>query len=101
MSEVERAMSIVVRGFLTLHRRPRSARTRPWPRRAQNPNPRGRRGRGRPRARDRSRMSHDKKVVDFPNAEVAPEEEHARRLRVEVERLARLPMVEWMFYLGD
>jgi hypothetical protein len=46
-------------------------------------------------------MSHDKKVVDFPNAEVAPDEEHARRLRVEVERLARLPVVEWMYYLVD
>src|SRR5215813_13380185 len=35
-------------------------------------------------------------VVGFPNAE-----ERARRLRVEVERLARLPVVEWMFYLPD
>src|SRR5262245_46420052 len=35
-------------------------------------------------------------VVEFPNAE-----ERARRLRVEVERLARLPTVEWMFYLDD
>jgi hypothetical protein len=33
-------------------------------------------------------------VVEFPNSE-----ERARRLRVEVERLARLPTVEWMFYL--
>jgi hypothetical protein len=44
-------------------------------------------------------MSHDKKVVDFPNAEVAPEDEHARRLRVEVERLARQSPTEWMYYL--
>jgi putative DNA primase/helicase len=35
-------------------------------------------------------------VVAFPDAE-----ERARRLRVEVERLARLPTVEWMFYLDD
>jgi len=35
-------------------------------------------------------------VVAFPDAE-----ERARRLRVEVERLARLPAVEWMFYLPD
>jgi hypothetical protein len=28
-------------------------------------------------------------------------EELARRLKVEVERLARLPVVEWMFYLDD
>src|SRR5262249_6033666 len=35
-------------------------------------------------------------VVEFPNAE-----EKARRLRVEVERLSRLPVVEWMFYLPD
>src|SRR5262249_13287833 len=33
-------------------------------------------------------------VVEFPNSE-----ERARRLRVEVERLARLPTVEWLFYL--
>ena len=35
-------------------------------------------------------------VVEFPNAE-----EKARRLRVDVERLAKLPVVEWMFYLSD
>jgi hypothetical protein len=35
-------------------------------------------------------------VLEFPNAE-----DRARRLRLEVERLARLPTVEWMFYLGD
>jgi hypothetical protein len=33
-------------------------------------------------------------VVEFPNSE-----ERARRLRIEVERLARLPIVEWLFYL--
>ena len=41
-------------------------------------------------------VTHDDKVVDFPNSE-----ERARRLKVEVERLARLPLVEWMFYLDD
>jgi hypothetical protein len=48
-------------------------------------------------------MARDDKVVDFP---VSGEgdfpisaEERARRLRVEVERLARLPTVEWMFYV--
>src|SRR5262245_60896432 len=35
-------------------------------------------------------------VVSFPGAE-----ERARRLRLEVERLARLPTVEWMFYAAD
>ena len=35
-------------------------------------------------------------VVEFPNAE-----ERARRLRIEVERLSRLPVVEWLFYLPD
>jgi Protein of unknown function (DUF3631) len=34
------------------------------------------------------------KVVEFPNSE-----ERARRLRVEVERLAQLPTVEWMLYV--
>jgi hypothetical protein len=34
-------------------------------------------------------------VVPFP----APDEERARRLKIEVERRARLPTVEWMFYL--
>ena len=34
----------------------------------------------------------------FPQPEIAPEE-RARRLTVEVERLARLPNVEWRFYL--
>jgi hypothetical protein len=36
-------------------------------------------------------------VVDFPISA----EERARRLQVEVERLARLPLVEWMLYLDD
>jgi Protein of unknown function (DUF3631) len=35
------------------------------------------------------------KVVEFPNLD----EERARRLKVEVERLARLPTVEWMYYV--
>src|SRR5262249_6320614 len=34
-------------------------------------------------------------VVPFPQSD----EERARRLKIEVERLARLPTVEWMFYL--
>jgi hypothetical protein len=37
----------------------------------------------------------DDRAVQFP----IPEEERARRLKAEVERLARLPRVEWMFYL--
>ena len=41
-----------------------------------------------------------KKIVDFPKAEVDPEE-RARRLKVEVERLANLPPVEWMLYLSE
>jgi hypothetical protein len=36
------------------------------------------------------------RVVEFPGSE-----EKARRLRVEVERLARLPTVEWMFYAAN
>jgi hypothetical protein len=39
-------------------------------------------------------MTRDDKVVDFPNTE-----ERARRLQAEVERLAQLPLVEWMFYV--
>jgi putative DNA primase/helicase len=44
-------------------------------------------------------MTGDDKVVGFP----VSTEERARRLQVEVERLARLPVVEWMYYLeiGD
>jgi hypothetical protein len=37
----------------------------------------------------------DDRAVQFP----IQEEERARRLKAEVERLARLPRVEWMFYL--
>jgi hypothetical protein len=40
-------------------------------------------------------MNEPPKIVGFPNTE----EERARRLRAEVERLATLPPVEWMFYL--
>ena len=40
----------------------------------------------------------DPKTLESPNAEVSPEE-LARRLKVEVDRLASLPAVEWMFYL--
>jgi Protein of unknown function (DUF3631) len=42
-------------------------------------------------------MSRDEKIVDFPQTEVAPEE-RARRLKVEVDRLAGLPRVEWLYY---
>jgi hypothetical protein len=46
-------------------------------------------------------MTRDaKKIVDLPKAEVDPEE-RARRLKVEVERLANLPPVEWMLYLSE
>ena len=47
-------------------------------------------------------MSGDdpKKIVEFPKAEVSPEE-RARRLKIEVDRLANLPVVEWMYYLSD
>jgi putative DNA primase/helicase len=41
--------------------------------------------------------SDDDKVVTFPASEVTPEE-RARRLNTEVQRLSRLPTVEWMFY---
>src|SRR5262245_51827059 len=41
-----------------------------------------------------SEDSETDRVVSFPG-----DEEKARRLRVEVERLSRLPTVEWMFYL--
>jgi len=37
------------------------------------------------------------KVIEFPKLA----EERARKLRAEVERLSRLPPVEWMFYLPD
>jgi putative DNA primase/helicase len=47
-------------------------------------------------------MSGDdpKKIVEFPKAEIVPEE-RARRLKIEVDRLANLPVVEWMYYLAD
>jgi hypothetical protein len=39
-------------------------------------------------------MTRDDKVVDFPNSE-----ERARRLKVEVERLARQSSTEWLYYI--
>jgi hypothetical protein len=36
-----------------------------------------------------------RKIVEFPQSE----EERARRLRFEVERLAQLPVAEWLYYL--
>ena len=49
-------------------------------------------------------MSGDdpKKIVEFPKVELPPEE-RACRLKIEAERLARLPTVEWLFYVecGD
>jgi hypothetical protein len=36
-------------------------------------------------------------VVSFPASERLSDEERAQRLKTEVERLARLPTVEWMF----
>jgi len=44
---------------------------------------------------DGSGSGHPATVVPFPISD----DERARRLKVEVERLARLPTVEWMFYL--
>jgi uncharacterized protein DUF3631 len=43
-----------------------------------------------------------KKIVEFPKEEIGPEE-RARRLKIEVERLAQLPPTEWLYYLeqGD
>ena len=38
------------------------------------------------------------KVVEFSPPEIAPKE-RARRLRVEVDRLASLPVTEWLFYI--
>src|SRR5262249_23569901 len=38
-----------------------------------------------------------KKIAEFPKAEIVPEE-RARRLKMEVERLASLPVVERLFY---
>jgi hypothetical protein len=45
-------------------------------------------------------MSDDPKIVEFPKPELSPEE-RARRLRVEVERLARLAPGEFLLYLDD
>src|SRR5262245_37029895 len=47
-------------------------------------------------------MSSDdpKKIVEFPKAEIVPEE-RACRLKTEVDWLANLPVVEWMYYLSD
>ena len=42
----------------------------------------------------------DPESVEFPEAEVPPEE-RARRLKVEVERLARQSPAEWMFWLDE
>ena len=42
----------------------------------------------------------DSKIVDFQKAEVTSEE-RARRLKSEVDRLASMPVVEWMFYLAE
>src|SRR5262245_39912906 len=39
-----------------------------------------------------------KKIVEFPTAELPPEE-RARCLKIEVERWARLPTVEWLYYI--
>jgi putative DNA primase/helicase len=41
--------------------------------------------------------SPDDKIITFP----VPDEERARRLAAEVERLARLPVFEWMLYVDD
>ena len=46
----------------------------------------------------RGNMSGDEKIVEFPKAEVPPEE-RACRLKTEVDRLASLPGVEWLFYV--
>jgi hypothetical protein len=42
----------------------------------------------------------DKKVVEFPQPELTSEE-RARRLRVEMERLARLAPGEWLLYADE
>jgi hypothetical protein len=43
----------------------------------------------------------DDRIVPFPGPEPVPDEERARRLKIEVDRLARLPTVEWLLYLDD
>ena len=45
-----------------------------------------------------SAMSDDPKILGFPKAEVPPEE-RARRLKTEVDELARKPETEWLYYL--
>src|SRR5262245_44926226 len=55
------------------------------------------------RARGGTRSGDDpKKIVESPKAEIVPEE-RARRLKIEVERLAQMPPTEWLYYLeqGD
>jgi putative DNA primase/helicase len=42
--------------------------------------------------------SDDPDTVEFPKVQLSPEE-RARRLKVEVDRLAKLPEVEWRYYL--
>jgi hypothetical protein len=49
-------------------------------------------------------MSCDDNIVNFPAKpaeEAVPPEERARRLKVEVDRLASLPVLEWMLYLEE
>ena len=41
----------------------------------------------------------DSKIVEFPKSEEITPEERARRLTAEVQRLASLPVAEWLFYL--
>jgi hypothetical protein len=42
----------------------------------------------------------DPESIQFPKAQV-PSEERARRLNTEVDRLANLPVAEWMYYVFD
>ena len=44
-------------------------------------------------------MSDNSKILGFPKAEV-PLEERARRLKTEIDRLASMPVVEWLYYLA-
>src|SRR6516162_2163656 len=44
---------------------------------------------------------NDGKVVSFQSSPPDTPEERARRLSAEVERLAKMPVVEWQFYLMD
>jgi putative DNA primase/helicase len=43
----------------------------------------------------------DSKIVEFPKSEEIAPEERARRLTAEVQRLASLPVAEWLFYIGS